>query len=443
LADVKVWSIQRRSGERHRKPYIIRWKLNGRFFARSYRTKTEADRVRTALLVAVQSGEAFDEVTGEPMSWQPAPAEIQVHRWARRWLAEQWPEWAPRTRTSAVEAITRLLPLLVDPAAPLPPPTLRAHLASSLPPDGPGVLDEAERWLELWGLHLGQLTRPLLAGMDVDGGLGLSVAGKPLAPSTSARYRKVSKACIQRAVDVGIIPADPWPPAPRGRSKRKATRINKAAAVRNLPDPSTMVRILDAIVTHQPGSRKYQVMTAVAYYAGLRPSEVIMLRAGALELPQDGWGRIHVTEADIDFDEPGEPKTGPRIVPIPPELVDVLRAWLEDNGFSVDDLLFRTRTGAAPTRSNWARALHRAQRECGSPELRVYDCRHAAATTWLRAGVPLGEVAKRMGHSVETLVSTYAGVLEGDETLGNQRISAALAGTKKGPIRDVAQERGS
>ena len=39
--------------------------------------------------------------------------EIQVYQWARRSLAEQWPEWAPRTRASAVEAITRLVPLLV------------------------------------------------------------------------------------------------------------------------------------------------------------------------------------------------------------------------------------------------------------------------------------------------------------------------------------------
>jgi integrase len=38
--------------------------------------------------------------------------------------------------------------------------------------------------------------------------------------------------------------------------------------------------------------------------------------------------------------------------------------------------------------------------------MRVYDCRHACATTWLRAGVPLGEVARRLGHSVETLVTT-------------------------------------
>lgn len=422
-----MWAIQERTGDRHRKPYVVRWKLRGRFFARSYRTKVEAERMRTALQVAVQSGEPFDDTTGEPVSWQPAADEMRVHQWARRWLAEQWPEWAPRTRNSAVEAIARLVPIMVAPTTPPAPTTLRAHLLTSLRPDGVSEDDGAEGWLEQWSLQLGQLSRSVLAGMDIDGQLGRSVKDKPLAPSTSARYRKVSKACIRRAADVGVIPADPWPPAPRGRATRKAAKVKRAVQVRTLPDPSTMAKVLETIVSHQPGSRKYKVMTAVVYYAGLRPSEVVMLRPSALRLPKTGWGRIDVNEADVDFDEPGEPKTGPRSVPIPPVLVALLQSWVGDNDFAKADLLFRTRTDGRPTPSNWSRALHRAQTKCDVPTLRVYDCRHAAATTWIRAGVPLGEVAKRLGHSVETLVSTYIGALEGDEKLGNERIDAALS----------------
>lgn len=47
--------------------------------------------------------------------------------------------------------------------------------------------------------------------------------------------------------------------------------------------------------------------------------------------------------------------------------------------------------------------------------MRIDDCRHAAATTWLRAGMPLGETARRLGHSVETLVSTCVGALDDEE----------------------------
>jgi integrase len=428
LADVAVYGVQKRSGDRNKRPWIVRWSLGGRQRSRAFRTKAEAERYRSGLLIAQQSGERFDDATGEPMSWQPLPDEVQVHVWARRWLGEQWPEWAPRTRASAVEALTRLLPLLVPPTAPPKPDGLRVHLGSWLRPDGGPGAEASEAWLAQWSLQLGQLNRSVLS--TADQALGMRDDGEPLSPSTAARFRKVSRACIRRAVDLGVLEVDPWPPAPRGRSQRKAANPRRQVSVRSLPDPETMRRAIEAIPNHQPASRTYQVMTAVAYYAGLRPSEVVMLRAKALHLPAKGWGRIDVTEADVSFDEPGEPKTGPRSVPIPRYLVELLQGWVTAGGYAGDDLLFRTRAGLRPTSSNWSRSLRRALEKIGHPPMRVYDCRHAAATTWLKAGVPLGDVARRLGHSVETLVSTYVGALDGDEIVANKRIDAVL-GRKK------------
>jgi integrase len=161
-----------------------------------------------------------------------------------------------------------------------------------------------------------------------------------------------------------------------------------------------------------------------------------MLRPRALNLSATGWGSIEVVEADIDYDEPGEPKTDDRTVPIPPRLVELLRSWVEEHGLSEDDLLFRTRNDRRPAPSNWSRTLHRAYRKVGHPPLRVYDCRHAAATTWLRAGVPLGEVARRLGHSVETLVSTYVSALQGDDVAANKLIDSTLAATRERIVVD-------
>ena len=146
-----------------------------------------------------------------------------------------------------------------------------------------------------------------------------------------------------------------------------------------------------------------------------------MLRIRSVELSADGWGRLDVIEADISFDEPGEPKTGPRNVPIPPALVNILHEWIDTNQLTTPEpLLFRTRNDTRPSGSNWARAWHRALESVGQQPLRVYDCRHAAATTWLRAGMPLAETARRLGHSVETLVSTYIGALDDEEHIANQ-----------------------
>ena len=54
--------------------------------------------------------------------------------------------------------------------------------------------------------------------------------------------------------------------------------------IRTLPGPTVMAIAIDAIVTQQPGSHTDRVVTAVAYYAGLRPSEVVMLRVRSLNL---------------------------------------------------------------------------------------------------------------------------------------------------------------
>jgi integrase len=346
VPDVAVYGVQQRKRDKQHRPWIVRWSVGRRQRSKSFRTRNEAERYRAGLLVAVQNGLSFDAQSGEPAAWQPAPEDVAVYRWSQQWLAEQWPEWAPRTRDSAVEAIARFVALLARPLAPPPPSGLRRHLMMSLRPGGECPDLDAERWLEKWSLPLNQLSRPLLA--SVDSRLGLRDDGGALAPSTASRFRKVSRACVRRAVDLGVLDVDPWPPPPRGRSKRKAARVRHTVNVRVLPDPSTMERIIDALASSQPASRTYRVMTAVVYYAGLRPSEVVMLRQGALVLPKRGWGRIEVTEADIDFDVPGEPKTGPRSVPIPPQLVKILAEWVDAHQFGAGDLLFRTRTGRRP-----------------------------------------------------------------------------------------------
>ena len=426
--DVRIWSVQDRRGSKgySQRPWRVRWRVDRREFQRTFRTRDEADHLRAELLVAQRNGEVFDGATGEPESWDEAGV-VLAHHWVRRWLAEQWDEWQPRTRNSTVEEMSRFIPLLIKPSAPEPPCDIRLYLKDVLRPEA--ELDErAERWLDRWCLPLSDLDRPLLA--EVDRQLGIGVNGKVLAATTASRYRKSARACLRRAVDLGLLDRDPWPPTARGAKNRKVNRKAKERAIdiRQLPDPPTMRRALEAMINHQPASRMYYTMTAVMAYGGLRPSEVVMLRPQALTLPESGWGSIDVVEADIDFDEPGDPKTGNRTVPIPAVLVEILRTWIASSDLDKNELIFRSQRGNRPSPSNWRRAWHLALRKINHEPLRPYDCRHTAATTWLRAGVPLGEVACRMGHSVQTLVATYVGALLGDEQASNTMIDRYLLG---------------
>lgn len=427
IQEVKVYAVQNRrvrSGESCRSLSATRSTVG--IGANRIRTKAETERYRSELLNAVHVGDRFDEETGEPVSWNLPLADLSAHDWARRWLGEQWPEWQPRTRTSAVEALARFTTLAVRPRAKKPD-GLRRYLIDALRPEAQDRDAALERWLKRNCLTIAELDRPAVA--EIARRLSLTLDGDPLAATTANRYRTNAHACVLAAVEAGAIPADPWPTRSRSRARRKVARSARAVDVRALLNPETMARALDALVTTQPASRMYRAMTAVAYYAGLRPSEVVMLRLRSVVLPETGWGRIDVTEADIDHDTPGEPKTGFRNVPIPPIFVAILRHWVDDNQIiQADALLFRTRNNTRPSASNWGRAWRRALTAINHPPLRVYDCRHAAATTWLRAGVPLGEASRRLGHSVETLVSTYVGALDGDEAIGNMRIEAELNG---------------
>ena len=431
--DIRVWSIQRKEGRP--RPYVVRWVVDRRSHSRSHRTKAQAERFRSRLLLAQQEGQRFAAGSGEPEAWAPSLSDTSLYAWAREWVGHEWDEWAPRTRDSTLEALARFVPLVVGSSAPAPPAGVGRHLKASLRPgfvvDGDGVDGVAEAWLRRWVLSLGQLDESLLARVDRELGVGLE--GQALAANTSKRYRRTARSCVQRAVELKLLSVNPWPPAPKGRSRRKVRRQSKAVDVQRLPSPSTMVDILEVMVSHQPSSRMYQTMTAVAYYGGLRPSEVIMLRRRAVKLAGKGWGRIDVVEVDDGYDEPADPKTGVRPVPIPPQLVSWLSDWLGGLGSAEEEaLLFRTRNDKRPTLSNWRRSLQRACALVESPPLSPYDCRHACATTWLQAGVPLGEAALRLGHSVETLVTYYVGALQGDDAIANERISSVLDETPRG-----------
>lgn len=132
----------------------------------------------------------------------------------------------------------------------------------------------------------------------------------------------------------------------------------------------------------------------------------------------------------------GDTKTGTRrTVPLHPALVIVRRQAVKrrkaqqftgwgpfepvenpDSG-RTGTALWLTRTGRRPSASNWHRCWARVR---GTGTTRIYDLRHVHATAAIRAGMALGEIARRLVHTVETLTRDYAGVFEADEAAGNE-----------------------
>jgi integrase len=166
------------------------------------------------------------------------------------------------------------------------------------------------------------------------------------------------------------------------------------------------------------------------------------------DLPERGWGRIYLsrttpevgkryTNSGAAHDRKGlkhRPADEVRPVPIPPELVTILRWHLDEFGITPDGRLFRQVNGGVVSSSTYgqvwrgARLLALAPDQQASPlAARPYDLRHAAVSLWLNAGVPAPTVARRAGHSVEVLLRVYAACIDGEDELANTRISGALA----------------
>ena len=148
-----------------------------------------------------------------------------------------------------------------------------------------------------------------------------------------------------------------------------------------------------------------------------------MLREADLHLPKKGWGRIGLAAsasragtARTDHGTAHETRT----IPIPPELVRLLRANIKRYGTTHDGRIFQTARGGILQDSGYNEVWTEARQKALTPAQyrsplgrRPYDLRHAAVSLWLNSGVPATEVARRAGHGVAVLLKICAYCIDG------------------------------
>ncbi len=190
-----------------------------------------------------------------------------------------------------------------------------------------------------------------------------------------------------------------------------------------------------------------QAFFATVYYSAARPAEVLALRETDCKLPDTGWGELALgesrpaagkrwTDSGEVHDRRGLKHRGVkdvRIVPIPPVLVDILRAHMDTYGTGPDGRLFHSPNGGVVGSSTYYRVWAQARNYAFTPAQvtsplagRPYDLRHAAVSLWLNGGVPATEVAERAGHSVDVLLRVYAKCIDGQRDKINQTIDGLL-----------------
>ena len=432
---VAIGAIQKRSDGRKR-PWLVRWTVDGvEARGQSFTTKKGADHFRAELVQAEADGVRFDSVTGCPVSTVRTTSETMA-TWCRAYMAQTWGTAAPNTRRSIGPALVWGIERSIRDGAPPLTEALHKELAVWLRPGAHEPSYDLAAWLR-WSPNLAEMDKPALYELDRRLRLRTGGPGEPLGAAlgkeAAGKSVKTVRLCLDTAVDAGLMVANAWPVPKKGESRRRANRPKKVLDSAVILTPVQATALLEAIPTHQPGSRAYAAMAAVGLYAGARPSECVALSVEDFSLPDSGWGTVSISQAWAGAGEQwgeaaedlGDPKTdaGTRAFPIPPVLVRAIQAWMEFSGITAGRL-FPTRSGGRPTASNYGRALARAAATAGVPAPSPYDLRHTAASWMSNEGVPIAEAARRHGSTVEVMLRWYIHAVPGVEERTNALMDA-------------------
>ena len=447
--DVRIYNLARRKNRK--RGHGVRWNVAGRQFSKWFEMRALADSHRFKLMQAARAGEGFDTETGLPESMVREQQSITWYELACRFVDLKWPHAAPKSRTGIADALATVTPVMVTTTNGKPDDKiLRAALygwafhkvrreTTKLTGDEATALD----WLRAHSLKVVQFDakehRSELIRRALDA-LALKMDGTPAAAKTVARKRAILYGTLSYAVELDILPANPI-----DKVKWKAPEVAEEVNRNVLARPRQVRALLRAVESIRPDLTAFY---GCLYYAYMRPGEAKLLRKNdCIDLPETGWGLLLLAgnspRVGSEWTDSGDSHEARQLkhrahkitrpVPIPPELVRLLRHHLQKYGTAEDGRLFRGGRGGPLSESVYgrvwqaARAQALTEAQAASPlAARPYDLRHSGVTLALNAGVPAPEVARRAGHGVDVLLRVYAGCIDGHDHMWNTRITEAL-----------------
>jgi integrase len=445
--DVRFWDIKK-LGNGSTARFRVRWAVDGREHCKSFKARPLADGFLDGLKDAVRDRRPFNPRTGLPDAETIEEEMITWYEHARAYAEAKWPNLAPVSRRSVAEALVTVTIALTtkEPGAPEPRVLRQALFGWAFnpatrdtdpPPEIVAALDWAERAsLPVAGLEDTATVRLALAAC------ACNLNGKPAAGSTQRRKRSVFYNALGYAVEQGHLPVNPV-----DRIQWTTPAVAQTVDLRLVVGPAQARNLLAAVRGLSGRGEHLEAFYGCLYFAALRPSEAVMLRESDLHLPGKGWGRIvlaaSASRAGTAWTDHGTARQErglkhradheTRTIPIPPELVKLLRAHIKRYGTTSDGRIFQTGRGGILQDSAYGAVWTEARKQaltpaqCRSPlGRRPYDLRHAAVSLWLNSGVPATEVARRAGHGVAVLLKIYAHCIDGQADAANKRITDAL-----------------
>jgi hypothetical protein len=180
--------------------------------------------------------------------------------------------------------------------------------------------------------------------------LARKLDGTPASPDYLGRRRRVLYNVLKYAVREHRLTENPLDTTEWEPPETSIEQVNP----RVVASPEQVRQLLTAVsyVGPRRGDRLV-AFRACLYFAMLRPSEAVALRADDCHLPESGWGRLELnqttpsvgkqwTDSGAGHEQRGlknRPRRAVRVVPIPPELVAILRQHIARYGPAPDGRL--------------------------------------------------------------------------------------------------------
>ncbi|QNT90522.1 integrase [Streptomyces griseofuscus] len=134
----------------------------------------------------------------------------------------------------------------------------------------------------------------------------------------------------------------------------------------------------------------------------LSPGEAASIRVQDVTLPDGEFGEVLVRAGKG------------RRAPVSPDIVGVLRRWIDEADLEAEDLLFPAERGGPLASSEYKRAWRQAREAVLSPDEvqaglgeQVSSLRDSCLDRWLEAGVPVWGVAEWAGVSASWIALRY------------------------------------
>lgn len=436
MSRVQIFQVARVTNAKS--PYRVKWRVAGHDKTRAFKKKALADKFQRDLHAALDRGEHFSSITGEPESL--VRTEVTFAACAASYVADNYTQWESASRRTSVQALTHsVLFLCRSDKFPFD----RALMAdvvrrSLLKPNQPAPTDvkrqQALNWIMKNSIPLQDLSTDLLQSCLA--AMSKSLDGKEaLSPSTLQKRRQALNASLEFGVSKKNLYTNPLKEV-----KVKIKLDDEAINPKTILTPKECRELQEKVSARGKLGILASVFFACMWLAGLRPSEVAALRPRDIHLSEtENESEIVVSRAIVEVGklwtdagtttvtkQPKARRRGhSRSVPIPEDLVKVLMPYIK--GMEPDDLIFpgpRSKDKQQPISLS---AIEAKWAEVRTTNHKLYDLRHTNATLLIYSGLNVAVVAACLGHSIAVCSRVYLGVFNDHQKSSIAKVNQFLA----------------